>query len=76
MMRTTLDIDDFVLAAARARAEAEGVSLGRALSELARTGLERERSAIVDETVGIPVFPEIPGHLITSEMVSAALNDD
>ena len=39
-MRTTLNIDDDVLAAARALAERKGSSLGAALSELARRGFE------------------------------------
>lgn len=38
-MRTTLTLDDDVLDAARAVAEAEGVSLGEAVSRLARRGL-------------------------------------
>lgn len=38
-MRTTLDIDDGVLAAARAIAEAQNRSLGSVISELARRGL-------------------------------------
>ena len=39
-MRTTLAIDDDVLCAARALAAARGWSLGAAVSELARRGLE------------------------------------
>jgi len=38
-MRTTLDIDDDVLQAARAIAAAEGITTGEALSTLARKGL-------------------------------------
>lgn len=37
-MRTTLQIDDDVLAAARARAQARSESVGKALSDLARKG--------------------------------------
>ena len=39
-MRTTLEIDDVVLAAARALGQSIGISLGAAVSELARRGLE------------------------------------
>ena len=39
-MRTTVTIDDDVLAVARALAERTGCSLGIALSELARRGLK------------------------------------
>ena len=38
-MRTTLTIRDDILAAARERAEAYGISIGDALSELAERGL-------------------------------------
>ncbi|MFM8349729.1 MAG: hypothetical protein ACKN9D_01535 [Actinomycetales bacterium] len=38
-MRTTLDIDDAVLTAARALSQSTGTSLGSAVSELARRGL-------------------------------------
>lgn len=38
-MRTTLDIDDDVLIAAKERARAEGRTAGAVLSELARQGL-------------------------------------
>ncbi len=38
-MRTTLQLDDDVLDAARAIAEAEGLTIGEAVSTLARRGL-------------------------------------
>ena len=38
-MRTTVTIDDDVLAAARALAARKGVSVGRVLSDLARRGI-------------------------------------
>ncbi len=38
-MRTTVDIDDDILAAARDLARAEGKTMGQILSELARRGL-------------------------------------
>lgn len=73
-MRTTLDIDDVVLAAARSKARAEGVSLGRAVSELAKAGL---RGAASDVPVtGFPVLHGVPGHVVTDEMVAAALDDE
>jgi hypothetical protein len=39
-MRTTLVVDDDVLAVARQRAATTGETLGRALSQLARAGIE------------------------------------
>ena len=38
-MRTTLDIDDDVLAVAREKARREGISLGRAVSAYALRGI-------------------------------------
>lgn len=40
-MRTTLDIDDDVLLAAKERARKERISTGRALTQMARAGLNR-----------------------------------
>ncbi len=57
-MRTTLDIDDAVLAAARALATAANTSIGAALSTLARRGLTS--SSIPKLENGIPVFNPAP----------------
>ncbi|MEZ3159347.1 antitoxin [Microbacterium sp. BWT-B31] len=53
-MRTTLDIDDEILAAARAIARADGVSIGAALSRLARQGLTG--IGPIDIASGFPTF--------------------
>lgn len=42
-MRTTLTLDPEVLQAARSLARARSISIGEAVSQLARRGLERER---------------------------------
>lgn len=61
-MRTTLQIDDDVLAAARALADAEGRSVGHIVSELARRGLlprdPRKRGKLPEFAVpgGTPVM--------------------
>ncbi len=55
-MRTTLDIDDDVLALARARADREHVSIGRVISQLARTALQRPSAATTTRD-GLPVLP-------------------
>ena len=52
-MRTTLQLDDDVLAAARVLADERGISIGAALSDLARRGLGSRRIA---EEHGLPVF--------------------
>lgn len=72
-MRTTLDIDDAVLSAARAKARAEGISVGKAVSDLARQALE---GGHVDKVGGFPVLKGVPGHVVTDELVSAYRDDD
>lgn len=74
MMRTTVTIDDDILAVARALAQQNGVSLGRALSELARRG-QRATATTVDGD-GLPVFA-IPHDAkpITSDDVYKALGE-
>ena len=72
-MRTTLDVDDDALAGARAVAAERGVSVGAALSELARRSLRARRVAIEGS---IPRFTVDPGSPpITTEMVLAANED-
>lgn len=72
VMRTTVDIDDEVLAAARSMAEADRRSLGNVLSELARKGLVPSQRA--DD--GFPTFP-VPSDAppLTSEMVDRAMDE-
>ena len=54
-MRTTLDIDDDVLSAAKELAELKGSTAGKILSELARKGLEPSGRARVRN--GVPLMP-------------------
>ena len=75
-MRTTLDIDDRVLAAAKSRARARGITVGQALSELALRGQEEERTASQVADGDFPMLPPVPGHVITDEMVERALTED
>ncbi|MBI3947633.1 MAG: antitoxin [Armatimonadetes bacterium] len=58
-MRTTVTLDDDVLRAARSLARARSVSLGAALSELARRGLREDQTIVADD--GLPVFRVPPG---------------
>ena len=74
-MRTTLEIDDDVLQAARSVAAAEDKSIGKALSDLARRGLARQsRSKARSEFPVFDVGPDAPS--ITLEMVRKALDGD
>ena len=73
-MRTTLDIADDVVAAAKELAAAERRSLGSVISELARRGLTPAR---VEAEEGLPVIRVPAGTpAITPEMVRRALDED
>jgi hypothetical protein len=73
-MRTTLNIDDDVAAAARELASEEHRSLGAVISELARRGLTPAR---VEVDAGMPVIHVPEGTPpITPEMVRRGLEED
>ena len=57
-MRTTLDIDDDVLQAAKEIASNRGTTAGRVLSELARKALEPKGPPRVRN--GVPLIPRRP----------------
>ena len=56
-MRTTLAIDDDILAAARHLAERDSKSVGEVISSLARQGLARGSRAARTERNGVPLLP-------------------
>lgn len=73
-MRTTLDIGDDVLAAAREIAANDRRSIGDVVSALARRGLT---PALVEHSEGFPVIRSPAGSApITPEMVRRALDED
>jgi len=75
-MRTTLEIDPRVLAAARARvSHGTNRSIGEAVSEIALMGLQLDEAAL-PTTGGLVLLPVKPGHVVTSEMVTEALQDE
>jgi len=57
-VRTTLDIDDDLLQAAREIAANRGTSIGRVLSDLIRKALEPARAPRIRN--GVPVMPRRP----------------
>lgn len=75
-MRTTLDLDPAVLSAARAKARAERISLGKAVSELALAALRSPKAPSAESTSGFPVLRGVPGHVVTDELVAANLDDE
>jgi hypothetical protein len=73
-VRTTLDLDDDVMTAARELAATERRSLGSVVSELARRGLT---PAQVADDGDLPVIRVPAGSApITPEMVRRALDED
>ena len=77
-MRTTLEIDDDILAAAKDLAKAEGRTMGHILSELARRGLtapsNKATSGFAEPASAFemdvwPTFPQREGPPVTSEMI-------
>lgn len=80
-MRTTLELDDVVLAAARSLARSRGISLGAAVSELARRGLGTPSAggeAVLIDVAYSPfeVLVGDPDHVVTPELVNAHRDDD
>jgi hypothetical protein len=69
IMQTTLDLEEDVLRAAEIIAHQRGISLGKAISELARQAL-----ALPDEVVfrnGVPLFPiRSDAQVVTPETVN------
>jgi len=57
-MRTTLDLDQDILQAAKELAATRGSTLGKVVSELVRKALESPRAARVRN--GVPLLPRRP----------------
>jgi hypothetical protein len=78
-VRTTLDIDNDVLQAARERARREGKTMGEIISDLARSALSapartptaRDAKAIC----GLRPFPK-RGGIVTNELIDKLREDD
>jgi hypothetical protein len=75
-MRTTLDIDDVVLAAAKEIARTRGETTGMVLSELARKGLQHDRRARRHHAT-FPVF-DVPAdaEALTFQSVEAIIDNE
>jgi hypothetical protein len=75
-MRTTLDIDDDVLAAAKERAAAENKTAGQVISDLARTamiGAPNEEAPKYRN--GFRLLPRA-GRIVTREFIDKLLEED
>lgn len=68
-MRTTLDIEEDILLAAKEIARQKGITVGRVLSDLARISLTRKSP--VGKKGGLPLFPVQPdAGIVTQELVN------
>ena len=75
-MRTTLDIDDDILAAAKELAAARNSTAGQVISELARQALTQAPNDEAPEMRnGIPLLPR-RGAVVTPELIEKLLNED
>jgi hypothetical protein len=77
-MRTTLDIEDDVLQAAKELAQRQGATAGRVLSELARRGLSSPASARKRPPKmrnGVPLLPS-HGGVVTLEKVQRLMDQE
>lgn len=71
-VRTTINIDDDVLLAAKQRAALEGTSVGHALSAMAREGMRTARSR--RSRNGVPLIPNAT-KTVSAECVQELLDE-
>jgi hypothetical protein len=77
-MRTTLDIEDDVLQAAKELAKLEGETAGKVISRLARKGLVQPSSGKKQTTRyrnGVPLFPS-SGEIVTMEHIQKIMDEE
>ena len=77
-MRTTLDIEDDVLQAAKELAQHEGVTAGHVISRLARRGLTTSPTPTQKPAAvrgGVPLLPS-RGEVVTLEHVQALADSE
>ena len=77
-MRTTLDIDDDVLQAAKERARREQKTAGQVVSELLRQALTAPPAYVVREPKPVHGFKPFPrrGGIITNDLIDQLRNED
>jgi hypothetical protein len=74
-MRTTLDIDDDVLTAAKEIAKARDTTAGRVISDLLRESLTRTGETQLVRRNGFWVLPK-RGGVVTTELVNRLAEED
>jgi hypothetical protein len=73
-LRTTLDLEEDVLLAAKEIARQRGVTVGKVVSDLARLALTRQVDSIIRH--GLPLFPIQPDAGIVSLELVNQLRDE
>jgi hypothetical protein len=74
-MRTTLDIEDDVLQAAKELAKQEGTTAGQVISSLVRKALSTPSSKKITMRNGVPVLAS-RGEIITMEKIQAIMDKE
>ena len=74
-MRTTIDIDDDILQAAKELAAAHKMTVGEMVTELIRKGLQRPASAVRMRN-GVPLLTHRPGAPPTTMAMVNRLRDE
>jgi hypothetical protein len=75
-MRTTLDIDDDVLAAAKELASGQKTTAGTVISDLARKALTEPSSKKLKYRNGFPVIPNRNGGVVTPELIDRLAEEE
>lgn len=70
-MRTTLDLENDVLAATKELARQENVAIGKVISRLVRDALSGRSAASAEGTAGVAGFRPFParGQIVTNEII-------
>jgi len=66
--RTTLDLDEDILAAAKELASFHNTSVGKMISNLARQAMEPKNNRQKMRN-GIPLLPSRPGVIVTTDLI-------
>lgn len=77
-MRTTLDIDEDVLQAAKERARREKKTTGEVITELARRALTTPKAVVARKSKALYGFRPFPkrGGIVTNELIDKLREDD
>ncbi|PJC15979.1 MAG: CopG family transcriptional regulator [Comamonadaceae bacterium CG_4_9_14_0_8_um_filter_57_21] len=77
-MRTTLALDDDIFAYARERAKREHISIGQAISKLARDGIQLRAASMGQPTPVTSKYALLPrrGEFITTEHVRDLMDQE